>query len=118
MTSPQTNNGSHALAQTSTGTDRLIGPDHQKVFSWRRVLIVLGCTLSVIWLTMLHISTANSGGFTHVTTRGKVTIIIGTVLSAFPMCFLRGRVKYVLATPFLLFAALTLWACFSSWGWL
>ena len=72
----------------------------------------------MLWLIMLHVSTANSGGFTHATGRGKVVITIGTVAAIFPMLVLRGRLIFVLALPLFFVAAWTLWACWTAWGWL
>lgn len=89
-----------------------------RAFSWKRAARVLGCVFSVLWLVMLHVGTANSGGFGHVSIRGKAIITIGSIAAVFPMLFLRGRVIYVLGLPFLLAVVWTFWVCWKSWGWL
>jgi len=67
---------------------------------------------------MIHVGTANSGGFTHATCRGKAVITIGTIVAIFPMLFLRGRLMYGLALPFFLVAVWTLRLCWVTSGWL
>lgn len=87
-------------------------------FSWKRTLSVLSQVLSVLWLIMLHVGTANSGGFGHVSFRGKLIITVGTIVAIFPMLLLRGVSRYAVGVPFLLAAVWTLWLCWKSWGWL
>ena len=118
MTASHCDDNSHRPLQTSTNDNSVIADRHGHVFSWTRTLKVLSCVLSVLWLIILHVSTANSGGFTHATCRGKAVITIGTIIAIFPMFFLRGRWIFALALPFAFVAVLTLWACWTSWGWL
>ena len=118
MISSDSDENSYRSPQNSTQADFTVAARRERAFSWKRVFKFLGCFLSALWLFMLHVSTANSGGFTHTACHGKVIITIGTIVAIFPMFFLRGRLLYALTLPFLCIAAWTLWRCWALWGWL
>lgn len=86
------------------------------VFSWKRVLKSLGCVLSVSWLVMLHVCTANAGGLTHATSWGKIVMTVVTIAVIFPiLLFVRGRLMYIVGLPFLCAIAWTLWEFWTLW---
>lgn len=76
---------------------------------WSAVRI-LSCVLSISWVFLIHVSLA-IGGFPPASRWGNVRLILltlVTILAMFPiLCFMRGRMFYLVALPFLVLASLT-----------
>lgn len=87
-------------------------------FSWKRVLKVLSCLVSVFWVVMLHVSTANAGGLNAISTDlARLVIAAVTTIAAVPiLLFLRGPLKYALGVPFVLLALWTAWGLLAMLG--
>jgi len=91
----------------------------RKQFSWTRIGKLLSCVLSLVWLIMLHVSTADSGGLGLFAPTVWSKIITASITGAaiFPiLAFTHGWLRYALGLPFVLLSAWTIWALLTTLG--
>jgi uncharacterized membrane protein len=88
-----------------------------QVSSWKRILKVLSCILSISWVVMLHLSAGAGGGISASTFETKLGLFIVTAATIFPIVlFMRGRVMYLVGLPFLVLTVWTLWCIWGTFG--
>jgi hypothetical protein len=115
MTSTGHNENSQPSRNASANADSKVNVGHERAFSWTRTLKILAFVLAILWVVMLHISTANSGGFIPAHFWNKIGLIITTIAAAVPiLLFMRGRLLFLAGLPFLFLIALTLWVLLAS----
>ena len=119
MTTFGSSDGSCRLGEVPPTANAVDTPSRKAVFSWKRILRLLACVLSIAWVVMLHVSTANSGGLGLIapTFWPKIVTALITIAAMLPiLLFVRGRLMYVLGLPFLFLSIWTVWALLATLG--